>query len=522
MKILTAHQMRNIDRRAISRYHIPGLVLMENAGRAVVEHLLESLGDELDDASVAIVCGKGNNGGDGMVVARHLHGLGMTPTVFLVARREDVEGDAAANLRMLDALPVPLHEVVDSKHWNDLADGENPLDTFDVVVDALLGTGLKGRVRGDYATIVGDINESGAHVIAVDIPSGLSGGRATVAGAAVHADATVTFMAPKIPHLFPPAESFCGELVVAGIGIPEEALDDEGVWLEWVDEDTLAGRLAPRDDDSHKGDYGHVLVVGGSVGKAGAVRLTAEAVLSAGAGLVTAAVPGSVRAEVASYAPAMTEPLAETGKGEISRRAITGLRKLLAERSVLAVGMGAGTGKETQATLRSLVASSKVPVVLDADGLNAFVGHEETLSGAKRPLILTPHPGEMARLSDIPVRDLQSKRIDICRRFAQGHHCHVVLKGYRTLVATPEGQVYANPTGNPGLATAGSGDVLTGLLAGLIATGLPVTDALLLGVFGHGLAADIEAGDTGVLSLTARRLLDALPEAMGQVEELAS
>ena len=522
MKILTAHQMRNIDRRAISRYHVSGLVLMENAGRAVVEHLLESLGDELDDANVAVVCGKGNNGGDGLVVARHLHGFGVTPTVFLVARRDDVEGDPAANLRILDALPVPIHEVIDSNHWRDLADGENPLDTFDVVVDALLGTGLKGRVRGDYATIVGDINESGAHVVAVDIPSGLSGGRATVAGAAVQADATVTFMAPKIPHLFPPAESFCGELVVAGIGIPDEAVEDEGVWLEWVDEDTLAGRLPPRDDDSHKGDFGHVLVVGGSVGKAGAVRLAVEAVMTAGAGLVTAAVPASVRAEVAAYAPAMTEPLAETGQGGISRRAITGLRKLLADRSVLAVGMGAGTGKETQATLRSLVTGSKVPVVLDADGLNAFAGHEETLSGVKRPLILTPHPGEMARLTDIPVHDVQSKRIDICRRFALGHHCHVVLKGYRTLIATPEGLVYVNPTGNPGLATGGSGDVLTGLLAGLLATGLPVTEALLLGVFAHGLAADLEAAETGLLSLTARHLLDALPEAMGQMEDLAS
>jgi hydroxyethylthiazole kinase-like uncharacterized protein yjeF len=522
MKILTAHQMRNIDRRAISRYHIPGLVLMENAGRAVVEHLLEALDEELDDARVAIVCGKGNNGGDGLVAARHLHGLGWTPTVFLVARRGDVEGDAATNLRIVDALPLPLHEVPDSKHWNDLADGENPLESFDVVIDALLGTGLKGRVRGDYATIVGDINESGAHVVSVDIPSGLSGGKATVAGAAVHADATVTFMSPKIPHLFPPAESFCGELVVASIGIPEEALADEGIWLEWVDEDYLAGRMAPREDDSHKGDYGHVLVVGGSVGKSGAIRLTSEAVMLAGAGLVTAAVPASIRAEVAAYAPAMTEPLAETGQGTISRRAITGLRKLLAERQVLAVGMGAGTGKETQGTLRSLVTTAKVPVVLDADGLTAFVGHEESLSGAGRPLILTPHPGEMAQLCDIPVRDVQSKRIDICRQFAMGHKCHVVLKGYRTLIATPAGDVLVNPTGNPGLATGGSGDVLTGLLAGLIATGLAITDALVLGVFCHGLAADLEEAETGAASLTARSLLDALPEAMGQMEDLAS
>jgi len=522
MKILTAHQMRNIDRRAISRYHVPGIILMENAGRVVVEHLLESLKDDMDDMAVAIVCGKGNNGGDGFVVARHLHGLGVTPTIFLVARREDVEGDSAANLRILDRLPVPVHEISDSEAWRGLAQGENPLATFDVVVDALLGTGLKGRVRGDYAIIVRDMNESGAHLVSVDVPSGLSGGRATVAGAAVHADATVTFMAPKIPHLFPPAESFCGDLIVADIGIPPEALADEGVWLNWVDEDLLEGLLPPRVDDSHKGDYGHVMVVGGSVGKAGSVRLAAEAVLAAGAGLVTAAVPATVRAEVAAFAPAMTEPLDETGQGEISRRAITGLRRSLSQKSLLAIGMGAGQGRETQATIRSLVTGAKVPVVLDADGLNAFVGHDDELSGAKRPLVITPHPGEMARLCGITSREVQAGRVDTCRRFALTHACHVVLKGYRTLVGTPAGEVYVNPTGNPGLATGGSGDVLTGLLAGLMAGGLPVTDALLLGVFVHGLAADMAAQDTGLLSLTARRLLDALPEAMAQMEEMAS
>ncbi len=522
MKVLTAHQMRNIDHRAMSRYHMPGLVLMENAGRAVVEHILDSLDEDLDDAAVAIVCGKGNNGGDGFVVARHLHGFGITPHVFVVARRDDVEGDAATNLRILDGLPIPLHEVANSKAWRALADGANPLEEFDVIVDALLGTGLKGRVRGDYAAIVNDINESGAHVVAVDIPSGLSGGKATVAGAAVHADATVTFMAPKIPHLFPPAEACCGDLVVAGIGIPEEALQDEGVWLEWVDEDLLAGKLPPRTDDSHKGDYGHALVVGGSVGKAGAVRLASEAVLTAGAGLVTAAVPQSVRVEVAASPETMTEPLAETGQGMISRRSITGLRKLLAERTVLAIGMGAGQGRETQGVMRSLVTTAKVTTVVDADGLNAFVGHQEDLDGRKRPLVLTPHPGEMGRLAGMEAHKVQANRIDVCRNFAMGHHCHVVLKGYRTLVAAPDGRVFINPTGNPGLATGGAGDVLTGVLAGLLATGLEVTGALILGVFAHGLAADLAAEENGLASLTAGRVLDALPEAMGQVEDLAS
>ncbi len=521
MKILTAHQMRNIDRRAISRYHVPGLVLMENAGRSVVEHLLDDL-DGVEDSAIAVVCGKGNNGGDGLVVARHLHGLGFTPTVFLVARKSDLEGDPATNLRVVERLPIPLHVVPNTAAWRGLADGDNPLAPFEIVVDALLGTGIKGRVRGDFATIVEDMNSCGARLVAVDVPSGLSGDSVAVKGAAVRAHSTVTFVAPKLPHLFPPAETFCGQVVVAQIGVPAEAVADEGVWLEWVDEDVLAGRLLPRGDESHKGDYGHVLVVGGSVGKAGAVRLTAEAALKAGAGLVTAAAPRSVRAEVASYAPAMTEPLAETGQGGISRRAITGLRKMLEGKRVLAVGMGAGQGKETQATLRSLVASSEIPVVLDADGINAFVDHEDLLAGRERPLVVTPHPGEMARLAGVTPRDVQKDRVDTCRRFAINHACHVVLKGYRTLVGTPAGEVFVNPTGNPGLATAGTGDALTGAIAGLLATGLPVTDALILAVFAHGLAGDLAAEKTGLAALTADALLEHLPAALRQVEEIAS
>ncbi|MFQ5669134.1 MAG: NAD(P)H-hydrate dehydratase [Acidobacteriota bacterium] len=521
MKILTAHQMRNIDRRAVSRYHIPGLVLMENAGRSVVEHLLETV-EDLEEASIAVVCGKGNNGGDGLVVARHLHDLGLTPTVFLVAAPGEIEGGAGTNLRILKSLPVPIRRVADSRAWHAGGDGENPLLSFDVVVDALLGTGLKGRVRGDYQTIVNDISAAGAYVVAVDIPSGLSGDSHLVQGAAVRAHATVTFVAPKVPHLLPPAEAFCGELVVARIGIPDEAVEDEGVYLEWVDEESLEGRLLPREESSHKGDYGHVLIIGGSVGKSGAVRLAAEATLKAGAGRVTAAVPCSVRAEVAAYAPAMTEPLAETGQGQISRRAVTPLRHLAESATLLAVGMGAGTGKETQATLRSLVTGARIPVILDADGLNAFAGREELLSGQDRLLILTPHPGEMARLAGLSSQEVQKDRVGICRSFAINHACYLVLKGYRTLVGTPEGQVYVNPTGNPGLATAGSGDALTGVLSGLVATGLPATDALILGAFAHGLAADLAAEQTGLAALTSATLLEFLPRALRQVEKMSA
>ncbi|MFQ5718954.1 MAG: NAD(P)H-hydrate dehydratase [Acidobacteriota bacterium] len=518
MKILTAHQMRNIDRRAISRFQVPGIVLMENAGRAVVEHLLDVV-EEMDHPEIAVVCGKGNNGGDGLVAARHLHDLELTPVVFLIASEDDLEGDAATNRRIVERLPIPMKTIPEAQ-WRNATGDVNPLLSFDIIVDALLGTGLKGRVRGNFQAIVEDINDAGAYVVSVDIPSGLSGGRSRVVGPAVRADATVTFVAPKIPHLFPPAEELCGDLIVAEIGVPAEAVAAERVKLELLDEDRIAGRLMPRADDSHKGSYGHVLIIGGSIGKAGAVRLATEAVLMAGAGLVTAAVPRSVRAEAAGFAPAMTHPLAESGSGEISRRAINPLRKLMADKAVVAIGVGAGRGKEIQATLRSLVTSARMPVVVDADGLNAFEGRDDALSGARRPLVLTPHPGEMARLAGIPTADVQADRVEVCRRFARTHSCHVVLKGYRTLVGTPEGRVFVNPTGNPGLATAGSGDVLTGLLAGLIATGVPVLDAVLVGVYAHGWAGDRGAEATGLSALTARTLLDALPQALHEIEEL--
>lgn len=520
MKILTAHQMRNVDRRAISRYHVPGIVLMENAGRAVVEHLLEVV-EEMDEPQVAVVCGKGNNGGDGLVVARHLHHLGLTPVVFLIASEKELDGDAATNFRIVEKLPIPTQIITDAA-WRPSTGDLNPLLPFDVIVDALLGTGLKGRVRGDYQAIVEDINDAGAYVLSVDVPSGLSGDTSKVVGPAVHADATVTFMAPKMPHLFPPAEELCGDLVVAEIGIPAEAVEAEKVSLELVDEGLIQGRLLPRADASHKGTYGHALLVGGSVGKTGAVRLAAEAILTAGAGLVTAAVPRSVRPEVAAYAPGMTVPLPETGNGEISRRALTPLRKLMEDKSALGIGIGAGRGRETQATLRSLVSGARIPVVVDADALNAFAGHDEALSGEKRPMVLTPHPGEMARLADIPTRDVQTDRVGVCRRFAHNHSCHVVLKGYRTLIGTPDGRVFVNPTGNPGLATAGTGDVLTGVLTGLLATGLPVLDALILGVYVHGLAGDQAAEEIGLTALTARSLLDALPRALHEIEEMDS
>lgn len=521
MKILTARQMRTIDRRATERYGVAGLVLMENAGRAVVEHLLAS-DAKLASRRVAVVCGGGNNGGDGLVVARHLHILGVTPTVFLLASRAGLEGDAAANLKMVEALPIPAFAFDTPDRWRAQSPA-NPLTGFDIVVDALFGTGLRGPLRGPWGGLIADINDSGARVVAVDLPSGLAADGGGQPGPAVRASSTVTFVAPKLAHVLPPTEEQCGEVVVARIGLPQEAVDDEGVTLEWVDEDLVAGWLAPRPASSHKGDFGHVLLVGGARGTSGAVRLAAEGVLRGGAGLVTAAVPTSIRAEVAAgFAPAMTAGLPESNRGTLTAAAGAPLRKLLDRKTVVAVGPGAGLERGTQSLLRDLVKRCPVPVVLDADGINAFAGKAKLLSGASRPLVLTPHPGEMARLLDTTVAEVQSDRIGTARALATARHCHVVLKGHRTVVASPDGRVFVNSTGNPGLATAGAGDVLTGLLAGLIATGLDVPEALVLGVYAHGRAADLAARQSGQTALGADLVLRHLTDALRELEATAA
>ena len=521
MKILTARQMRTIDRRATERYGVAGLVLMENAGRAVVEHLLGS-DPELSSRRIAVVCGGGNNGGDGFVIARHLHILGVTPTVFLVTPRDAIKGDAAANLRMVEALPIPVMAIDSPERWR-AESSENPLAGYDVVVDALFGTGLRGPLKGPWGSLIADINTSGARVVAVDLPSGLAADGGESEGPVVRAASTVTFVAPKVAHVLPPAEEHCGEVVVARIGLPQEAVDDEGVTLEWVDDDLIAGWLPPRPASAHKGDFGHVLIVGGARGTSGAVRLAAEAVLRGGAGLVTAAVPASIQPEVAAgFAPAMTAALPETSLGTLARSARTPLRRLLDRKAVVAIGPGAGLDRDTQALLRDLVKICTVPVVLDADGINAFAGQSGLLSGATRPLVLTPHPGEMARLLGTSVSAVQADRIGTAQALATAQHCHVVLKGHRTLIAAPDGRVFVNSTGNPGLATAGSGDVLTGLLAGLVAGGLRVGEALVLGVYVHGRAGDLAAQAAGQTALGSDLLLQHLPAALQELETAAA
>jgi NAD(P)H-hydrate epimerase len=514
LKILNAQQAKNIDQRATRDYGIPGIVLMENAGLQVVDYL-ESHFEDLENRSILVLCGKGNNGGDGMVVAKHLHNRGYEIRVLLFGRKSDTKDEPLVNLKILEKSGVEVQEIADIRAWHDFLP---ELADFEMIVDALIGIGVQGGVRGFLEEVMRDVNNAGAIRVSVDVPSGLSADTNEIPGICIQADATVTFGCPKIPHIFLPAEEKVGEVYIADIGIPEEAVEAEGVRLNLADPDDLSHTMPPRKVESHKGDYGHLLVVAGSKGKPGAARMVAEAAFRSGVGLVTVATPESVQPILAPQVmEMMTEPIPETREGTVSSKATARVLKLLEGKGVLTLGPGLTTAAETQSFIRELVTETRLPLILDADGLNAYQGHTEALSGKDRTLILTPHPGEMGRLLGISSDDVQKNRISICQKFSTQHHCFLVLKGHRTLISDPDGNIWVNPTGNPGMATAGSGDVLTGILSGFVTQGIPILHAILLGVYLHGLSADLCASRRGELALMARDIIDHLPDAMARL-----
>lgn len=519
MKILTAAQMQRIDRLTTEQWGIPSLKLMENAGRAVVDYLSERF-SPLSDQKILILCGRGNNGGDGLVVARLLRELGLSPQVLLFGDAELVAGDAAANLKRLSASGLPK-VVSDAATWQSL---RPQLEDSTLVVDALLGTGLSKPLAGLLLEVVRDINSrfGKARVVAVDLPSGISADSGELPGEVVQADVTVTFTAPKIAHVFPPASERAGEWVVKPIGTPREALEqDVSLNLNLTSAEELGWLAQPRKADAHKGDFGHVLIIAGSVGKTGAAALAARAALRAGAGLVTVATPKSALPIIASLGMEfMTEPLPETETGTISLRAFDFglLDKLVEGKSALAIGPGIGTVLETVEFVRTAVNRYDLPLVLDADGLNAFahcMSAFRVSGGYEHPAVLTPHPGEMARLCGQTKAAIQGQRVTTARDFASRYKVHLVLKGFRTVSAAPTGQVWINPTGNPGMATGGTGDVLTGLLAGLLAQRFakPAIEVIAAAAYLHGLAGDLAARRLGQASMIAGDLVEALPEA---------
>jgi ADP-dependent NAD(P)H-hydrate dehydratase / NAD(P)H-hydrate epimerase len=513
MRVLNTQQMREADRRTIDEIGIPSVVLMENAGRQAVA-AIEAAFEDLPASHVGVLCGRGNNGGDGFVIARTLIQRGVETSVFLLGSVGDVRGDARTNLEILGRIGLTVVEIPDAQAW-ELHFSE--ISEYDLIVDAILGTGFHGRLTGLLETVVADVNGLGVPVVAIDLPTGVSADSHHLEGAAIEASMTVTLAAPKIPLVLPPADSHGGDLVIADIGIPLPVIDEvEGPHIEILTREDMRSLVPARTADSHKGDFGRVLIVAGSMGKTGAAHLTALGALRSGAGLVTIAAPRSVLPTIAAMAPEyMTEPLDETTAGTIDYAAVDRVLELKAD--VIALGPGLGHEPATAAFVHALVERAGVPLVLDADGLNAFAEEPERLVGRDGvDLIITPHPGEMARLLQTTIEDVQHDRLAHALDFAAAHRVTVVLKGHRTVIAGPDGRAFVNLTGNPGMATGGTGDLLTGMIAAWFAQLLDAEAACKLAVYLHGTAGDLAEADEGDVALIAgdiaARLGDAVME----------
>ena len=513
MRILNAAQMREADRFTIEDIGIPSLVLMENAGRQVVAAMEAAFEPRLE-GRVAVLCGRGNNGGDGFVVARTLAQRGIEAAVFVIAALADVRGDARTNLDILGRLGITVVEVNDAQSW-ELHFSE--ISQCTLIVDALFGTGLKSPLAGMMETVVADVNASGIPVVSIDLPSGLAADTPHLIGNCIDAAMTVTLAAPKLPLVLPPGEAYAGDVVIADIGIPHEVLEGlDGPRIELLTPEQIRELVEPRAADSHKGDFGRVTIVAGSIGKTGAAFLSAMGALKSGAGLVTVATPASCLPIVASMAPEyMTLPLAEAD-GTVNADAIDHV--LESRQDVIACGPGLGRSRGVEQFVHGLLERSTVPLVLDADAITTLAADPGRLMGRDdRDVIITPHPGEMARLVGSTIEDVQANRLSVATEFATTHHVYVVLKGHRTLIATPEGHVFINPTGNPGMATGGTGDLLTGMIAAWLAQLLDAEAACRLAVFLHGAAGDLAEREEGQTAMTASALLAYLSDALKQL-----
>jgi len=509
IRLATAAEMRRADRRVSEELGVPSLLLMENAGRGAVDAIERVLGP-VRGRRVAIVCGKGSNGGDGFVVARHLAGRGGSVETWLIGRASDVGGDAATNLAVLRRAALPLVEVTDAPGVEELRRG---LSRADLLVDALLGTGTRGPVAGLVAAAITAVNDAQRPVCALDLPSGLDADRGNLLGPAIRARLTVTFGLPKIGLFLSAGRGHAGQVELVDLGVPRGWLE-EGLRVGLVEPDDVRAVLPARPPDAHKGRYGHLLVVAGSVGKTGAAVLACLGALRSGTGLVTCALPATHQPVVAAHlAEAMTEPLPETAAQTLSAKALHRVLELEERMDALAVGPGVGLEAETQAIMRELIQGAERPMVVDADALTALVGHLSLVRQARGPRLLTPHPGEAARLLEKSVADVQADRVESARRLAGETGAFVALKGAGTLVASPDGELTLNPTGNPGMATGGTGDVLTGIAGGLLAQGLGPNAALRAAVYLHGLAGDLAASERGEAGLLAGDVADTLPEA---------
>jgi NAD(P)H-hydrate epimerase len=514
MILVTANEMQLMDRRTIESFGIPGRILMENAGRGATRFFFKQFSG-FKNKRIGVIAGRGNNGGDGFVIARYLAQSGADVKVYLLAASNRVGGDAAANLKLLNPLNIPLIEIPDESSFSAY---QSDMEDCDIWIDAILGTGLKSDVKGYFQTVIDFINALNQPVFAVDIPSGLNSDTGKPCGTCIRASATATFGFAKTGHMIHPGAGYTGALEIVDIGIPPHIVQTVAPKQFLLTADLIKSYLTPRVEDAHKGTTGHLLVVAGSPGKTGAASMTSISALRAGAGLVTLAIGQSLNSVLESQMlEAMTAPLPESQEGALGESAFGIIQKLMSGKKCLAIGPGLGQALETRKLVHKIILESQIPVVVDADGINHLVGRMQILKKAHVPIILTPHPGEMARLLDVNVGNIQQDRINCARNVAVDLNVHVVLKGARTIIAHPDGRIFINPTGNAGMASGGMGDVLTGIIAGQIVQGFSPESAAHIGVYLHGAAADSLAHTIGPYGYLAGEVMHAVP---GEIKKI--
>lgn len=514
MHLVTASQMQDIDKQTIESFGIPGLVLMENAGRGAVDFLLEKF-NPIQTKKTAVIAGRGNNGGDGFVIARYLMEKGVDVTTFLLSSKEKMTGDAKINMDLAQKLcdrssTCSIIEIPDADVFQKQ---KSHILHHDLFIDAILGTGLNSDVKGFFKDAIDCINSSNRPVFSVDIPSGLHSDTGQPLGIAVKADATATFAFAKAGHVLYPGNTYTGDLKIIDIGIPKFIAQEKNIQLSLMEKEEIAACFTPRNFQCHKGSFGHLLVIAGSIGKTGAAALCANAAMRCGTGLITLGVARSLNKIIEPLViEPMTHPLPEKEKGFLSDNCFEEIQTLLKGKQALAIGPGLGIRKSTKKLVYKLIEKSKVPLIIDADAINCIAQNPEILQRKKTAAILTPHPGEMARLCNMTTSEIQADRIGTASQFAKTHDVILVLKGAQTIVSLPDGRSFICPTGNPGMASGGMGDILTGMIAGFCAQGFSPEKASLAGVFIHGLCADILTENIGAFGFVATDMIPMIPK----------
>lgn len=512
MKIADSKQMRNIDREACELYGIPGILLMENAAIKLCRRIVNT--GRVDDGSICIVCGKGNNGGDGFAASRHLSSMNKDVILYLAGREDGLKGDARVNFNIARNMGIKIKYVTDEKDIDGLA---QDISRCSMVIDGLFGTGIRGDIEGLYKDIISTINTYAPFVVSIDIPSGIDGDTGRVMGAAVRANMTVTFELPKRGLFLYPGAEYCGNVFVEGISIPKDVIERQDIHVNLITREDIKCLFPERRSDTNKGTYGRACIIAGSKNMMGAAAMCGMSALKSGAGLVELDVPECIRPMVA---PMVVESIVrgfEDEEGVLSYNCADELIQTLKKASSFAMGPGISKSGSLLKLIERVIEDVKIPGVIDADGLNMLSENIELLHRSKCTMVVTPHPGEMARLIGKDISTVQSDRIGCAREFSTKYKVVTVLKGANTVIGSPEGEIFINSTGNPGMAKGGSGDVLTGMIASFMAQGMEPIDAAVAGVYIHGLSGDIASASLGQYGMKAGDIIECIPQALMDV-----